>query len=109
MKGETFKDIRFIPIIIEAIENEIAMLGDCPLTDRLHHEIEVLRTRKRDLERALRAIDDPEIIDIIKWHYLKNFTWSATNMKLYGYPCDSYSRKRCERYFNSKELSDIVP
>ena len=114
MKAETFKDIRFIPANISALEEEIAesqrLFGDDRIADQLRKEICRLTEKKKMLREALEAVrrEDPEIYRIIDLHYLKGYTWEQATMKMYGYPCPSYCRKKTERFFSDKELTDFL-
>ena len=114
MKAETFKDIRFIPANISALEEEITetrrLFGDDQLADQLREEIRRLTKKEIMLREALEAVrrEDPEIYSIIDLHYLKGYTWEQATMKMYGYHCPSYCRKKTERFFSGKELADFL-
>ena len=55
-----------------------------------------------DIERWLITCEDPEIVSIIRWHYLLGLDWRQTNKKVYGYPDYWRSRKKIVRFFEKK-------
>lgn len=69
------------------------------LKDQLEMEIERLRALAEEIETWLLTVEDTELVSIIRWHYLMRLNWKRTNIKVYGYPDYSYSRKRVDRYF----------
>lgn len=69
------------------------------LKENLEQERERLYDLAEEIEAWLPTVDDLEVVSIIRWHYLLRLTWKATNMKVYGYPDYSYSRKKITRYF----------
>lgn len=72
------------------------------LKDMLVAEREKLYALAEEIENWLTTVDDTEIVAIIRWHYLMRLPWNKTNIKVYGYPDYSYSRKRVERFFSKK-------
>lgn len=73
------------------------------LKDQLEAERERLTQLAEEIETWLTTVTDTEIVAIIRWHYLMRLNWIQTNVKVYGYPDYSYSRKRIERYFAKNE------
>ena len=72
------------------------------LRDKLDEERERMYATLEDIERWLTTCEDPEIVSIIRWHYLLGLDWRQTNKKVYGYPDYWRSRKKIVRFFEKK-------
>ena len=72
------------------------------LRDKLDEERERMYATLEDIERWLITCEDPEIVSIIRWHYLLGLDWRQTNKKVYGYPDYWRSRKKIVRFFEKK-------
>lgn len=81
---------------------EQAALRIIRLRELLESEREKMYTLAEEIENWLTTVDDTEIVAIIRWHYLMRLPWNRTNIKVYGYPDYSYSRKRIDRFFGKK-------
>lgn len=76
------------------------------LRERLSEERERMYATLEEIEAWLITCPDPEVVSIIRWHYLLGLNWKQTNMKVYGYPDYDRSRKKISRYFQKAELSE---
>ena len=72
------------------------------LREKLDEERERMYATLEDIERWLTTCEDPEIVSIIRWHYLLGLDWRQTNKKVYGYPDYWRSRKKIVRFFEKK-------
>ena len=72
------------------------------LREKLDEERERMYATLEDIERWLMTCEDPEIVSIIRWHYLLGLDWRQTNKKVYGYPDYWRSRKKIVRFFEKK-------
>jgi hypothetical protein len=72
------------------------------LREKLDEERERMYATLEDIERWLITCEDPEIVSIIRWHYLLGLDWRQTNKKVYGYPDYWRSRKKIVRFFEKK-------
>jgi hypothetical protein len=72
------------------------------LRDKLDEERERMYATLENIERWLMTCEDPEIVSIIRWHYLLGLDWRQTNKKVYGYPDYWRSRKKIVRFFEKK-------
>ena len=72
------------------------------LREKLDEERERMYATLEDIERWLITCEDPEIVSIIRWHYLLGLDWRQTNKKVYGYPDYWRSRKTIVRFFEKK-------
>lgn len=72
------------------------------LRNKLDEERERMYATLEDIERWLITCEDPEIVSIIRWHYLLGLDWRQTNKKVYGYPDYWRSRKKIVRFFEKK-------
>ena len=72
------------------------------LRDKLGEERERMYATLEEIEQWLITCDDPEIVSIIRWHYLLGLDWRQTNKKVYGYPDYWRSRKKIVRFFEKK-------
>ena len=131
MTIETLEEYRGIASGVEAIEKEINMLynpvsspngretfgsfGGSPsdptahavmriisLREKLNEERERMYATLENIEMWMKTCDDPEIVSIIRWHYLLGLDWRQTNKKVYGYPDYYRSRKKILRFFEKK-------
>ena len=131
MTIETLEEYRGIASGVEAIEAEIATLYNpisspngremqgsfsgspsdptahaamriISLREKLDEERERMYATLEDIERWLITCEDPEIVSIIRWHYLLGLDWRQTNKKVYGYPDYWRSRKKIVRFFEKK-------
>lgn len=75
------------------------------LKEKAEAEQEKMYDLLEEIEEWLSAINDTEIASIVRWHYLLRLNWRQTNMKIYGYPDYSYSRKKLHRYLEKEKLS----
>lgn len=131
MTIETLEEYRGIASGVEAIEAEIATLytpisspngremqgsfSGTPSDPTAHAAMRIISLREKldeerermyatleDIERWLMTCEDPEIVSIIRWHYLLGLDWRQTNKKVYGYPDYWRSRKKIVRFFEKK-------
>jgi len=72
------------------------------LREKLDEERERMYATLEDIERWLITCEDPEIVSIIRWHYLLGLDWRQTNKKVYGSPDYWRSRKKIVRFFEKK-------
>lgn len=72
------------------------------LRDKLDEERERMYATLENIERWLMTCEDPEIVSIIRWHYLLGLDWRQTNKKVYGYPDYWRARKKIVRFFEKK-------
>ena len=72
------------------------------LRDKLDEERERMYATLENIERWLITCEDPEIVSIIRWHYLLGLDWRQTNKKVYGYPDYWRARKKIVRFFEKK-------
>lgn len=78
---------------------EAAAMRAIALKEKVIQERERLYDLAEEIEDWLPTVEDLEVVSIIRWHYLLRLNWKQTNMKVYGYPDYSYSRKKIARYF----------
>lgn len=71
------------------------------LIKKLKNQIFRTERNRRIVNEYIETLD-PEIRQIIYYHFFKHKSWTQTNIKIYGYPCYEYSRKRYERYFEKR-------
>ena len=79
------------------------------LREKLDEERERMYATLEDIERWLMTCEDPEIVSIIRWHYLLGLDWRQTNRKVYGYPDYYRSRKKIIRFFEKKQACPKCP
>ena len=79
-----------------------AVMRIISLRNNLDEERERMYATLEDIERWLITCEDPEIVSIIRWHYLLGLDWRQTNKKVYGYPDYWRSRKKIVRFFEKK-------
>lgn len=72
------------------------------LREKLDEERERMYATLENIERWLMTCEDPEIVSIIRWHYLLGLDWRQTNKKVYGYPDYWRARKKIVRFFEKK-------
>ena len=128
MTIETLEGYRGIASGVEAIEMEISTLynpvhspnghemsgsfGGSPSDPTAHSAMRIIHLKEaldeqresmyallEEIETWLITCEDPEVVSIIRWHYLLGLTWKQTNLKVYGYPDYDRSRKKIMRFF----------
>lgn len=79
---------------------ETSVMKILQLEKKLESKRDQLLEKRKKIEEWLDIVTDNEICAIVRWRYIKGLNWKQTNIKVYGYPDYSYSRKKIERYFN---------
>ena len=46
--------------------------------------------------------ENPEVVALIRMHYVAGLTWKETNIRAYGYKSKHTARKKVARYFGKK-------
>ena len=77
------------------------------LRETLAEQREAMYAMLEEIEEWLITCEDPEIVSIIRWHYLLGLNWKQTNMKVYGYPDYDRSRKKIVRFFRKTEMAEL--
>ena len=77
------------------------------LRETLEEQRESMYALLEEIEKWLSTCENPEIVSIIRWHYLLGLTWKQTNMKVYGYPDYDRSRKKVMRFFKNLEMAEL--
>ena len=73
------------------------------LKEKLSEERENMYAVIEEIEDWLLNCPDPEIVSIVRWHYLLGLNWKQTTMKIYGYPDYQYCRKKIMRFFGREK------
>ena len=82
---------------------EQAAMRIMSLKEKLTAERERMWQLVEEIEKWLLTVQDPEIVSIIRWHYLLGKNWDETNQNVYGYPSYYYARKKIMRFFDREE------
>lgn len=78
---------------------EHAALAAIELQKELETKRAALTELTAELDAWLVTIGDPEIVSIIRYHYILGFNWKQTNLKVYGYPNYHRARNKFHKYF----------
>ena len=69
------------------------------IINQLDHAEQDQAEALKEIEEWLMQLEDPEMVSIIRWHYIVGYSWSDTNIEVYGYPDNHRARKKIFRYF----------
>ena len=75
------------------------------LRERLQKKLTEYEAMTERIDAWIETIEEPEIAQIIRLHYIQGYSWSRTCMVMYGYQDRDYCRKMISRYF--KMLSAV--
>ena len=75
------------------------------LRERLQEKVAEYESMTDRIDAWVETIEEPEIAQIIRLHYIQGYSWNKTCMVMYGYHDRDYCRKMISRYF--KKLSAL--
>lgn len=73
------------------------------MRDRIQRQAQELEDMTAAIEDFSTQIDDPIVGAIIRWHYIRGYSWAQTCMKVYGHPNGQAVRMAVNRWFKKRE------